>query len=144
MRIHLCYFALCSRYQWMWNSQCMSCQRNMQRHRRKLPVYMWCWFHWRWLWKLYRYVRFTVCSEATHNSSYKDTILQLKIYIADTEYSIFWQDIDECARNEDLCNQLCNNTDGSYVCECYTGYELQDLFTCIGKRLHYHTTLLCQ
>ena len=43
-------------------------------------------------------------------------------------------DIDECALNTSGCNQNCTNTIGSYLCSCYTGYQLEkDNETCIGK-----------
>lgn len=33
-------------------------------------------------------------------------------------------DLDECAEVESLCDQICNNTFGSYMCSCELGYEL--------------------
>ncbi|BFY99131.1 hypothetical protein BsWGS_02172 [Bradybaena similaris] len=33
------------------------------------------------------------------------------------------QDVNECARFG-LCSQMCTNTEGSYKCECFTGYRL--------------------
>ena len=47
-------------------------------------------------------------------------------------FSIY-ADIDECAENTDGCNQLCNNTIGSYFCDCNTGFELNDPLTCVGE-----------
>ncbi len=44
----------------------------------------------------------------------------------------FYVDIDECAEVTDGCNQHCNNTIGSYFCDCNTGYELDDPLTCVG------------
>ncbi len=42
-------------------------------------------------------------------------------------------DIDECALGTDTCQQVCVNTPGSYLCECYIGYELNgDGTTCNG------------
>ena len=43
-------------------------------------------------------------------------------------------DVDECANNNDNnCNQLCNNTEGSFVCDCQSGYKLNaDGHTCDG------------
>ena len=32
-------------------------------------------------------------------------------------------DIDECALGISHCEQLCSNTDGSYECGCWIGYE---------------------
>lgn len=43
-----------------------------------------------------------------------------------------YKDLDECAENESLCDQICNNTFGSYVCSCEPGYTLQDNL-CEGK-----------
>lgn len=33
-------------------------------------------------------------------------------------------DIDECSLNSTLCDHVCINTDGSYMCECNEGYQL--------------------
>ena len=44
-----------------------------------------------------------------------------------------YTDIDECSLNTDNCSQICNNTEGSFNCECYEGYALEvDLRTCTG------------
>ena len=46
-------------------------------------------------------------------------------------------DIDECSRpdtNQCDSNALCNNTDGSYICSCPSGYQ-GDGRNCIGKDL---------
>ena len=42
-------------------------------------------------------------------------------------------DIDECSMNVDECNQYCNNTVGSYTCNCTDGYILDNEFHCSGK-----------
>ena len=43
-------------------------------------------------------------------------------------------DIDECATDENRCNQKCNNTEGSYLCSCVDGFRLDtDNVTCIGR-----------
>ena len=45
----------------------------------------------------------------------------------------YLSDIDECGI-ENNCSQICNNVDGSYFCECKTGYALStDGFTCKGS-----------
>jgi len=31
-------------------------------------------------------------------------------------------DIDECEQGLSDCDQICNNTDGSYSCECHNGF----------------------
>ena len=43
-------------------------------------------------------------------------------------------DIDECAANTDGCEQVCQDTPGSYTCSCQPGYTLnRDNRTCTGK-----------
>ena len=45
-----------------------------------------------------------------------------------------FSDIDECA--EDECDQMCENTYGSYKCSCETGYKLRKSggkWKCEGK-----------
>lgn len=38
---------------------------------------------------------------------------------------------DLCGRFENLCSQICENTDGSYVCKCEAGFRLlADKITC--------------
>ena len=34
-------------------------------------------------------------------------------------------DVNECHDNNGLCSDICNNTEGSYHCECSDGYNLQ-------------------
>ena len=55
-------------------------------------------------------------------------------------------DIDECANDftdgsgdgstegsQNGCNQICTNTNGSFICECFSGYQLSDdMITCVG------------
>ena len=43
-------------------------------------------------------------------------------------------DADECASGSHECdrNAKCQNTEGSYACECTPGYK-GDGFTCVGK-----------
>ena len=50
-------------------------------------------------------------------------------------FSFFPSDVDECAAFDlNSCDQICNNTDGGYVCSCVDGYNLDaDNFTCNGK-----------
>lgn len=41
---------------------------------------------------------------------------------------------DLCAVEKHACEQICVNTPGSYVCQCYEGYELDaDGKNCIGE-----------
>ena len=34
--------------------------------------------------------------------------------------------MNECSTNGHGCNQICNNTDGSYICSCREGYSFND------------------
>ena len=43
-------------------------------------------------------------------------------------------DINECIRGTAGCTQICNNTLGSYICSCNSGYTLDaDNHTCNGE-----------
>ena len=43
-------------------------------------------------------------------------------------------DFDECAVGNGGCEEKCNNTVGSFYCECLEGFEIaSDGKTCIGK-----------
>ena len=43
-------------------------------------------------------------------------------------------DIDECALGISGCNQICTNTNGSYTCSCYLGYQISsNNRTCSGE-----------
>ena len=47
---------------------------------------------------------------------------------------VFCLDTNECLQNSSCHpNATCNNTDGSYVCICDSGYN-GDGFTCNGKK----------
>ena len=42
-------------------------------------------------------------------------------------------DINECREERDVCHQECVNTDGSYHCDCRSGYRLTvDEISCNG------------
>ena len=45
-------------------------------------------------------------------------------------------DIDECEEGVSGCDQICTNNNGSYVCSCMDGYDLDmDNQTCNGQCL---------
>lgn len=46
-------------------------------------------------------------------------------------------DLDECAQDGSLCDQICNNTFGSFVCTCEPGYVLVNDI-CEGKHNIFH------
>ena len=43
-------------------------------------------------------------------------------------------DLNECVETENICgtNSICDNTDGSYTCNCESGYEKFD-GSCLGE-----------
>ena len=46
--------------------------------------------------------------------------------------------MDECAVNNGGCSQICNNVIGGFSCECYTGYQQNQLDTssCLMQGKH--------
>ena len=49
-------------------------------------------------------------------------------------YIALLTDINECENNR-ICDHRCINTFGSFFCECFPGYQLNDdLMTCSGMR----------
>ena len=46
----------------------------------------------------------------------------------------YFIDIDECTKHISGCTQSCSNTEGSYMCSCYTGFTLNSNGkTCNGE-----------
>ena len=46
-------------------------------------------------------------------------------------------EIDECFLGIHNCMQLCENLNGSYACNCQTGYALNpDGYTCRGNKVY--------
>ena len=42
--------------------------------------------------------------------------------------------MNECEEGISGCQQLCNNSNGSYHCDCYSGYHLkEDRHMCEGE-----------
>ena len=49
-------------------------------------------------------------------------------------------DINECTEGTDNCQQTCTNTDGSFTCDCDTGFRLAtDGHNCNGQSVLSHT-----
>ena len=51
-----------------------------------------------------------------------------------------FSDIDECLEDPCHSNATCNNTDGSFICSCNTGYTGNGT-TCTSKLLFYVNTI---
>ena len=48
-------------------------------------------------------------------------------------YKLILSDINECIAAGKRCSQKCVNSDGSFKCHCFTGYQLEDDgVTCTG------------
>ena len=48
----------------------------------------------------------------------------------------FCLDIDECIEGISGCGQICKNSNGSYECSCWSGYNLDpDNHNCSGQCL---------
>ena len=61
------------------------------------------------------------------------TVLNVHILMK-FNYEAFCTDLDECLLSIHQCDTNCENTEGSYVCSCGEGYELDtDGYTCIGN-----------
>lgn len=51
-------------------------------------------------------------------------------------FLVFSLDVDECDFPRDICrNGTCINTDGSYECDCYNGFERSENGDCQGMML---------
>ena len=51
------------------------------------------------------------------------------------QFALFFiSDMDECLSMPDACaNGTCANTYGSYVCNCFAGFQLSANNNCVGK-----------
>ena len=52
-------------------------------------------------------------------------------------FAIIITDINECDTNNGNCDQICENSQGSYQCECHSGFSLQGKHKCYGKSFEY-------
>ena len=53
--------------------------------------------------------------------------------ILSTSYTI---DINECITTTCPANSVCMNTQGSYKCQCYFGYQMSGANFCQGQHIH--------
>ena len=109
--------------------------------------------------RLYTQIMFYYSSTHYHNfvaarlPNSSDFVKSLAIIFFAIQYTIkqddsswimwfFFPDINECLTNNGGCEQVCTNTEGSFVCSCNSGFILNsDNFTCNGK-LFYRITIL--
>ena len=58
---------------------------------------------------------------------------------------LFVIDINECVDNNGGCSQICSNTDGSFECECYNGYDFIENSTtdCKGTLKNFNNNFSC-
>ena len=74
-----------------------------------------------------------VCPLPPQSNCFDSVVLLLSIHVH--------TDIDECLMGTSGCQQLCFNTNGSYYCQCNTGYRLMnDNSSCDGM---YSYCILC-
>ena len=71
-----------------------------------------------------------------------DMLAMVNYYIMHTQFDLMHDhllpDINECQEGTDGCAQMCDNTIGSYTCDCHTGFRLNsDSRNCNGKFAHY-------
>ena len=61
-------------------------------------------------------------------------MLQFSVKLKIERYFCFHTDIDECVEESDNCddNAICTNTDGSFTCECESGFSGNGI-QCDGK-----------
>lgn len=66
-----------------------------------------------------------------HQMVLRVMVKNFKLYFI---YIMIMADINECLLNRSLCEHKCQNTEGSYYCDCRQGYGLSnDLRSCQGK-----------
>lgn len=95
------YILLCG-YQ---NSQCLSLQSStIQNPYSHILLHTW------------------LAYQNTHYNKYK--IYTFILYYDDFIFVHFAIDVNECLDNNGMCSHDCVNTEGSYYCECPTGYIL--------------------
>ena len=78
----------------------------------------------------------THCESKLFHSVSCTTMMMLSTYILLHSYVRIYKnytDIDECSDNNGGCQHNCTNTEGSYYCTCFNGYDLVNSIDCIGK-----------
>ena len=57
-------------------------------------------------------------------------------------YIMFCTDDDECELGTHNCSSRCENTEGSFICSCESGYELVDQVNCRGKLISTYSNVM--
>ena len=52
-------------------------------------------------------------------------------------------DIDECSIGNGGCEDECTNTDGSFYCSCFLGFQLNNNVFCSGRYSRTVYTMYC-
>ena len=85
--------------------------------------------------------KYTICD--TQILKVCSTYITLRIIICYWCTTSHHTDRDECALGISGCNQYCTNTNGSYFCSCYLGYQISsNSRMCVGKRTVHDTKIL--
>ena len=113
----------CKQWDWWLLGQCY-----LYEHSWFLCVHVLRWVHWRWI-ELLRWVpRFS----DQLGMSYSINLIRIKSVLTKKSWSSFeciLTDINECNEIMHMCsnNAACNNTFGSYECECFDGFTVMVL-----------------
>ena len=69
-----------------------------------------------------------------HNNYYVTFQMDFNVLVfCFKSHNFFASDLNECDSNNGGCNQMCNNTIGSYICSCGTGYTQDGFHGCAGE-----------
>ena len=67
----------------------------------------------------------------------KERVSVRNMQAVNNKFNMHHTDINECALGIHGCNQNGTNTNGSYMCSCYLGYQISsNNRTCVGKKIH--------
>ena len=67
----------------------------------------------------------------------------LMLHVLGLIFNVYFTDIDECATSHECSDHAnCNDTDGSYWCECWSGFQ-GDGYNCTGQSLRIYDKSQC-
>ena len=127
-RINIVYSSLISWYHW-WNDELEHIQMNAILIRlASVP-----------------YLQYSAIYDTTVQNGRSSTHLfniHKLIWIFSYQLNVF-VDVNECSSGNGGCEHLCENTVGSYVCKCPSGYRLsRDGRQCDGTEIHSPTIII--